>query len=101
MKKKLVLFLVLLMVVIAGQAFAADSKVITAQEVAKHNSHDCWMIIEGKVYNLSKYMDKHPAGMDAIMSSCGKDATEAFNNHHRKRKTKEALKEFYIGELAK
>ena len=58
------------------------------------------MIVDGKVYDISKYMDKRPAGIDAIMSSCGNDATAAFDQCHQP-KAKDALKEFYLGELAK
>ena len=37
---------------------------------------DCWIIIEGKVYDVSTYMDDHPGGKEIILEyTGGKDAT--------------------------
>ena len=39
--------------------------------VARHNtSSDCWATLENKVYNLTKYIKKHPA-RDKILASAG------------------------------
>lgn len=53
---------------------------ISLEEVAKHTDRsDCWMIIEGNVYDVSNFVPKHP-GEDAILFGCGKDATNMFNS---------------------
>jgi cytochrome b involved in lipid metabolism len=59
----------------------SNSKItLTANEVAKHNSaNNCWLIINGNIYNVTSYLNTHPAGPDAIIPYCGKDATQAFN----------------------
>lgn len=57
------------------------SKPITLDEIVKHNTEtDCWFVIEGKVYDVTKYIEsnKHPGGK-AIIQGCGKDATTLFN----------------------
>lgn len=52
-------------------------------EVKKHNSkQDCWSIVNGKVYNLTSYVAKHPGGPGVISNICGKDGTNAFANQH-------------------
>jgi cytochrome b involved in lipid metabolism len=52
---------------------------LTAAEVAKHGAAgSCWLIISGKIYDVSGYLGKHPAGAGAITPYCGQDATSAF-----------------------
>jgi fatty acid desaturase/predicted heme/steroid binding protein len=67
------------------------------KEVAKHNSReDCWMIINGKVYDVTSWIDKHPGG-EIILSYAGMDATDVFEAFHDNR-TNALLPGFYIGE---
>lgn len=50
----------------------------TVDEIAKHNSkEDCWLLISGKIYNVTKNIPVHPGGA-AILEGCGKDATTLF-----------------------
>lgn len=55
------------------------SKVFTYQEVAEHNSpENTWIIIDDKVYDVSKFLDEHPGGDEIIFEQAGRDATENF-----------------------
>ncbi len=74
---------------------------ISIEEIKKHNQEgDCWIIINKKVYDVSKYMGTHPGGSDIILSnSHGKDATEEYDNADHTKRAKEMLKDYYIGEL--
>lgn len=48
-------------------------------EIAKHaNPASCWLLIGGKVYDVTPYIEAHPGGAAEILANCGKDATEAF-----------------------
>lgn len=50
----------------------------TPTQVREHDSvSDCWTIIEGNVYDLTSYIDRHPGGTE-IERACGKDASELF-----------------------
>lgn len=41
----------------------ADLPVYSAADVAAHNSEgDLWMIIKGKVYDVTNYLAEHPGG---------------------------------------
>jgi len=52
-------------------------------EVIKHNLvTDCWTVVNGSVYDVTAWVDKHPGGREAIISLCGKDGSAAFNNQH-------------------
>ena len=42
---------------------------------------DCWTIIRGKVYDISKYIKFHPGG-DKILLGAGKDCTALFDKYH-------------------
>lgn len=52
----------------------------TLSEVAKHKTkEDLWMIINGKVYDITNYRRYHPGG-DKIMQGAGSDGTGLFSN---------------------
>jgi L-lactate dehydrogenase (cytochrome) len=55
----------------------------TGAEIAKHNSKDsCWVIIHGKVYDVTEFLPEHPGGQKIILKYAGKDATEEFEPIH-------------------
>ena len=57
---------------------ATQQMTLSAAEVARHNTaNDCWMIMGGKVYDLSPYTS-HPGG-DAYVPYCGTDGTGAYD----------------------
>jgi len=76
-------------------------KKYTMEEVAKHNKeNDCWLVIHGKVYDVStKFYDEHPGGKDALLVHAGKDATHGFDSMHTMDQLKEYEEMILIGEL--
>lgn len=57
---------------------ATELSTYTLQQVSEHSeSSDCWMAINGKVYDATQYINSHPGG-NSITQGCGKDATELF-----------------------
>lgn len=48
-------------------------------EVAQHKlEKDCWMAIEGQVYDLTSYLPDHPSDPALVLPWCGKEATQAW-----------------------
>lgn len=81
------------------------AKKYSKAEVAKHNTpDDAWMIISGKVYNVTKWITKHPGG-NVILQGIGKDATSLFNNKGggsgHSTTAHKILSKYYIGDLEK
>ena len=61
-------------------AGVSQLKRYNADEIKVHNKKDdLWMVYNGKVYNVTKYMDFHPGGAGQLMRGAGKDATELIN----------------------
>lgn len=97
--KKILIVLFLILVFLAGRQLVQQegkttktSDVLTQTEgsvagesyqlsdVAEHaEPSDCWTTIEGKVYNLTSYIQsgQHPGG-EKIFQACGTDATDLF-----------------------
>jgi len=60
-------------------------QIISRSDVGKHNRDgDLWVIINDKVYDLTKFSAEHPGGKDIIVKYAGKDATTIFESLHSK-----------------
>ena len=69
-------------------------------EVAKHTTEDdCWVVIHGKVYNMTPFLDEHPGGVDVILEHAGKDATAPFEAIHSKGIIAILPKNCYLGDV--
>ena len=75
-------------------------RLLTIEEVSRHNKPgDCWIVVNGRVYDVTNYIPRHPAGPEWIIRYCGRDATAAFAKYHSA-KAWRLLESFYIGDLA-
>ncbi len=72
---------------VGQRAVAAPAdKQYSLQDVAKHATPgDCWMGINGQVYDVTAYLPGHPADPAVILPWCGKDASEAYRTKTRGR----------------
>ncbi len=73
-------------------------------DVGRHShADDCWMAINGQVYDVSAYLPQHPTFPEIIVPSCGTDATTAFHTKNRGRPHSAAastrLQQYRIGVL--
>jgi len=81
-------------------------KTYTLSEVAKHSSEiDCWMIISGKIYDITDYFGQHPGGDRTMTPYCGKDGTTAYETKDKARAqdhsayADQLLEKYYVGDL--
>lgn len=68
---------------LAQRRGAPIRKSIPLSEISQHNQpHDGWMILRGKVYNISPYLAYHPGGQEILNGCLGGDATKLFDRYH-------------------
>merc|ERR1719507_1747258 len=67
-----------------GAAAAGGAKAgYTMEEVAKHTTKgDCWVVLHGRVLNVTNFLPTHPGGELAILTFAGKDASAEFDMIH-------------------
>ncbi|KAF5345272.1 hypothetical protein D9758_008488 [Tetrapyrgos nigripes] len=66
-----------------GSASSGGQKEYTMADVAQHKSkEDIWVVVNGQVLDVTKFLPDHPGGEKAIMLYAGRDATEEFNMLH-------------------
>lgn len=88
-----------------AMAYATPNLSYSITDVEKHNLvSDCWIIIEDKIYDVTKYLPDHDQYTKVLRESCGKDATEGWKTKGNKNKphSKKAqllLKRYEIGAL--
>ena len=58
---------------------SVEDSIISWEELKKHNKPgDYWIVIEGKVYDVTPYQAEHPGGATILQQHSGKDATKSF-----------------------
>merc|ERR1712137_1275665 len=78
---------------------AADG--YSMEEVEKHNKNtDCWVVLHGRVLNVTSFLKEHPGGELAIMTFAGKDATKEFDMIHPPGVVEKYAPNAVIGKLA-
>nr|ACU14939.1 unknown [Glycine max] len=76
------------------------NKVFSLAEVSQHNNvKDCWLVIHGKVYNVTKFLEDHSGGDEVLLSSTGKDATNDFEDIGHSTSAVAMMDEFYVGDI--
>ncbi|URE04173.1 cytochrome [Musa troglodytarum] len=75
-------------------------KIYTLAEVLTHNSpKDCWLIINGKVFDVTKFLEDHPGGEEVLLASIGKDASDDFEDIGHSTTARAMMDEYCVGEI--
>ena len=54
------------------QQAPSSAKKHTLEDCKLHNrEEDCWLVISGKVYDVTEFLDEHPGGFDIVLAACG------------------------------
>lgn len=78
--------------------------VLNSVELAKHNKEtDCWLLVSGKIYDVTNFIKLHPGGKRDILGNCGKEATQAFvtqgGEGTHSNKANEMIADYYLGDF--
>ncbi|KAM5429678.1 hypothetical protein McanMca71_007106 [Microsporum canis] len=81
---------------------SSPEKQFTRQEIEKHHTeNDCWIVVNGNVYDATEVLSWHPGGKGAIMAHAGIvhwDTTEEFSSIHDNY-AQDKLKECILGKV--
>ena len=59
-----------------GATVRATKRCFDWLEIKQHNKQeDCWLVLEGKVYNVTGWVNYHPGGRRILSYHAGRDAT--------------------------
>jgi cytochrome b involved in lipid metabolism len=72
---------------------------LTLAGVQTHNTAaNCWTIVNGNIYNVTAWINRHEGGPGVIQGICGIDATTAFlGQHGNQGEPNQALARFLLG----
>ena len=75
----------------------------TIEEISQHNQvDDCWLLIDGIVYNVTPFIEEHPGGSEIMIQHAnGTDVMNAFEEAEHSTKAKNGMTKYRIGMLKK
>src|SRR3989338_2161049 len=63
----------------------SHSPFVTLSQLQQHDgvkNAQLWILLYGKVYDVSEFADKHPGGREMIESACARNSTALFESYH-------------------
>ncbi|HEX2912081.1 MAG TPA: cytochrome b5 domain-containing protein [Chloroflexia bacterium] len=80
-----------------------NQPLLNASEVVEHNNAEkgYWLVINGKVYDLTQFIHLHPGGMKILINNVGTDGTAAYQTvlHHVNSEVDAMLGMYEIGAI--
>jgi len=77
----------------------------TAEQVAQHcTKDDAWVILNGKIYDVTLFLEEHPGGEEVLFNYVGADASQGFlkiPDHEGNDEVTAALARCYKGNVRK
>ncbi|CAJ1973448.1 unnamed protein product [Sphenostylis stenocarpa] len=78
----------------------AGPRVFTQSQVAQHKSNkDCWLVINGRVLDVTKFLVEHPGGEEVILEVAGKEATNEFDAIGHSKTAQKLILKYQVGVL--
>ncbi|WJX35268.1 hypothetical protein P8452_23284 [Trifolium repens] len=78
----------------------ANQKVFTLSQISQHKSNkNCWIVINGRVLDVTKFLEEHPGGEEVILEVAGKDATKEFDDIGHSKAAQNLVLKYQVGVL--
>lgn len=78
-----------------------DLPEVSLEEVSQHNQpNDAWVLIEGVVYDVTRFLYEHPGGARTLLPWLGRDASQAFARVGHSRAAEILMANFRVARLA-
>jgi len=78
----------------------ASKKVVTLAELQENSKREkLYILLHGKVYNVTNFIDEHPGGDEVVLAEGGKDATEAFEDVGHSDEARALLADMLVGDF--
>ncbi|XP_020213413.1 cytochrome b5 [Cajanus cajan] len=78
----------------------AERRVFTLSQVSQHKSNkDCWVVINGRVLDVTKFLEEHPGGEEVILEVGGNDATKEFDAIGHSKAAQNVVLKYQVGVL--
>jgi 4-hydroxysphinganine ceramide fatty acyl 2-hydroxylase len=78
-------------------------RIFTSEDVAHHKTAtSCWITRQGRVYDVTPFLNDHPGGDDLLLKYAGQDVDEVMKDqieHEHSDSAYDMLEEFAIGRL--
>lgn len=75
-----------LLIADAKQNAGAPQKQFTREEIEKHDKErDCWIVVDGKIYDATSVLEWHPGGKAAVLGHAGRvhqETSDEFSSIH-------------------
>ncbi|GMG56179.1 unnamed protein product [Ambrosiozyma monospora] len=86
---------------VCNEAPQTPPRKVSVEEFVKHNKpDDCWIVVNGQVYDFTDFIAHHPGGRFPLIRNAGHDASETFNKLHAKGTIEMNLpRDKHIGEI--
>lgn len=84
--------------IFSGGAPAVDvARSFEVSEIVRHNdeANGHWLVIEGRVYDISEFLRMHPGGGRILRGYAGLDASDGYARAHEGRSEIDAMREMY------
>ncbi|GAU36504.1 hypothetical protein TSUD_316300 [Trifolium subterraneum] len=78
----------------------ANQKVFTLSQISQHKSNkNCWLVINGRVLDVTKFLEEHPGGEEVIVEVAGKNATKEFDAIGHSKAAQNLVLKYQVGVL--